>query len=47
MGSNAMSDIENTKLDELTAEELDHVAGGEEQLSLNFARIEFKSVGQS
>jgi hypothetical protein len=47
-GSTEMSETtENSKLDELTAQELDQVAGGEEQISFNFSRIEFKYKAQS
>jgi hypothetical protein len=46
-GSDAMSEIiENAKLDELTAEELDPVAGGE-SLTLTFAKIKYTYKEQS
>jgi hypothetical protein len=46
-GSDAMSEIiENAKLDELTAEELDLVAGGE-SLTLTFAKIKYTYKEQS
>jgi hypothetical protein len=38
--------IDNMKLDELTADELDRVVGGQ-QVSFNFTRIEFKYNAQS
>jgi hypothetical protein len=46
-GASAMSEnIDNMKLDELTADELDRVVGGQ-QVSFNFTRIEFKYNAQS